>query len=233
MFHKILKCVIRTQRKHKFLFLNEHPAIQGNCIYAVNHSCKWDAQFMMELGKGRCFILAGKQRLLLLDRIVFHLNGVVWVDRKDKASKAASKAKMQKVLKKGYSLCIFPEGTWNLRSSLPVLPLYWGIVDVAKSSGVPVVPMCFEYREKECFVKYGEVFTVSEAEDKAEVCNRLRDTFATLKWDIWERFPVERRADTTTEYWEKEIARRLREYKKLDYEYEMSCVREEKGFEVK
>lgn len=228
MFHSILKYIIRTQRKHKFVFLNTHPDIQENCIYAVNHSCKWDAQYMMELGKGRCFILTGKQRLLLLDRIVFHLNGAVWVDRKDKASKASSKAKMQKVLGKGHSLCVFPEGTWNLRPSLPVLPLYWGIVDVAKNSGLPVVPMCFEYYGKECFVKYGDAFTVSEREDKAEVINRLRDTFATLKWDMWERFPIESRADIADDYWEKEIVRRLREYRKLDYEYEMSCVREVK-----
>ena len=227
LFHKVLKCIIRTQRKHKFVFLNNHPDIPGNCIYALNHSCKWDAQYMMELGKGRCFILAGKQRLLLLDRIVFCLNGTVWVDRKDKSSKASSKGKMETVLRKGNSLCIFPEGTWNLRPSLPVLPLYWGIVDVAKSSGVPVVPMCFEYRERECFVKYGEAFTVSAKEDKAEVIGKLRDTFATLKWDIWEGFSTEDRKDIPEEYWEKEIERRLKEYKKLDYAYEMSCIREE------
>lgn len=226
MLHNILKCIIRTQRKHKFVFLNQHPDIDGNCIYAVNHSCKWDAQYMMELARGRCFILTGKQRLLLLDRIVFCLNGAVWVDRKDKSSKMSSKKKMKAVLNKGNSLCIFPEGTWNLRPSLPVLPLYWGIVDVAKSTGLPVVPMSFEYRGKECFVKYGEAFAVSGEEDKVEVINRLRDTFATLKWEMWEGFPRERRSDISSDYWEEEIKRRLREYKKLDYEYEMSCVRE-------
>lgn len=226
MLHNILKCIIRTQRKHKFVFLNQHPDIEGNCIYAVNHSCKWDAQYMMELGRGRCFILTGKQRLYLLDRIVFHLNGAVWVDRKDKVSKASSKEKMQKVLKRGNSLCVFPEGTWNLRPSLPVLPLYWGIVDVAKKSRKPIVPVCFEYKGKECFVKYGEAFYVKEDEEKEEVINRLRDTFATLKWEIWEGFSVEQRQDIPKEYWEAEIARRLREYRKLDYEYEMSCVRE-------
>ena len=226
MLHNILKCIIRTQRKHRFFFLNQHPDIEENCIYAVNHSCKWDCQYMMELGRGRCYILAGKQRLLLLDRVVLHLNGAVWVDRKDKASKAASKEKMLKVLKKGHCLCVFPEGTWNLRPSLPVLPLYWGIVDVAKNSRLPIVPMCFEYHEKECIVKYGEAFLVSEEEEKGEVINRLRDTFATLKWEIWAGSSVEHRRDVSDKYWEEEIARRLREYKKLDYEYEMSCVRE-------
>jgi len=227
MLHNILKCIIRTQRKHEFVFLNQQPDIEGNCIYAVNHSCKWDGQYMMELGRGRCYILVGKQRLLLLDRIVFHLNGAVWVNRKDKASKAASKEKMQKVLKRGHCLCIFPEGTWNLHPSLPVLPLYWGIVAVAKNSRLPIVPVCFEYHEKECLVKYGETFYVREDEEKEEVINRLRDTFATLKWEIWEGSSVEHRQNISDEYWEEEIARRLREYKKLDYEYEMSCVREE------
>lgn len=228
LFHKILKCIICTQRKHKFVFMNQHPDIQRNCIYAVNHSCKWDAQYMMELGKGRCFILAGKQRLLLLDRIVFFLNGTVWVDRKDKASKASSKGKMENVLRKGNSLCIFPEGTWNLHPSLPVLPLYWGIVDVVKSSGVPIVPMCFEYHGKECCIKYGEPVEVSEEDDKAEVINKLRDILATLKWEIWETFPAERREDITDGDWESEIKRRLNEYRMLDYAYEMSCVREVK-----
>lgn len=226
MLHNILKGIIRSQRKHEFVFLNQHPDIERNCIYAVNHSCKWDVQYMMELGRGRCYILVGKQRLLLLDRIVFHLNGAVWVDRKSKASKATSKEKMQRVLKKGHCLCVFPEGTWNLHPSLPVLPLYWGIVDVAKRAGVPIVPMCFEYYEKECLVKYGETFYVREDEEKEEVINWLRDTFATLKWEIWESFPIEQRQDISEGYWAEKIARRLQEYKKLDYEYEMSCVRE-------
>lgn len=65
-------------------------------------------------------------------------------------------------------------------------------------------------------------------EGKGEVINRLRDTFATLKWEIWEGLSVEHRQDIPDEYWEKEIARRLREYRKLDYEYEMSCIREER-----
>jgi len=228
LFHTILKCIIRTQRKHKFVFLNEHPEIKENCIYAVNHSCKWDCQFMMELGKGRCYILTGKQRLLLLDRIVFYLNGAVWVDRKDKRSKVRSKEKMEAALQKGNSLCIFPEGTWNLRPSLPVLPLYWGIVDVAKNSGVPIVPMCFEYRGKDCFVKYGEAIMVNREDDKAAVIDALRDIFATMKWEIWEGFPRECRKNIPENYWENEIERRLKEYSKLDYVYEMSCIREEK-----
>ena len=113
-----------------------------------------------------------------------------------------------------------------MRPSLPVLPLYWGIVDVAKNSRIPIVPVCFEYHEKECLVKYGEAFWVSEEAEKEEVISQLRDTFATLKWEIWEGFSVEQRQDIPKEYWDAEIARRLQEYKKLDYEYEMSCVRE-------
>lgn len=228
MFHKVLKRIIQTQRKHKFVFLNNHPDIQTNCIYAVNHSCKWDLQYVMELVPGCCTLLVGKQRLNLIDQLVIILNGVVWVDRKDKSSKAASKEKMYAALKKRKSVCMFPEGTWNLRPSLLALPLYWGIVDVAKKSRVPIVPVCFEYVGRDCYVKYGEAFAVGEEEDKAEVIKHLRDVFATLKWDIWEHFPIVHRDTISDDEWNKEVQRRLLEYTKLDYEYEMSCIRTEK-----
>lgn len=37
---KILKKILKTQRVHEFVEINKHPVITGNCIYAVNHSCK-------------------------------------------------------------------------------------------------------------------------------------------------------------------------------------------------
>ena len=226
MIHSLLKLVIKTQRIHKFVFLNAPPTVKGNCIYAVNHSCKWDFQYMVELAPKHFYVLAGKQRLKFIDRIAFIWNGVVWVDRKNKKSKSNSKEKMHALAKKGRSLCIFPEGTWNLSPSAPVLPIYWGVIDVAKSTETPIVPVCLEYRDK-CYVKYGEPITLDKDADKLEAIQQLRDIFATLKWDIWESFPCEKRADIDDNYWNEEVSRRLKEYTLLDYEYEMSCIRQQ------
>lgn len=223
--HRGLKLLVRTQRKHQLVLMNNIPLVKENCIYAVNHSCKWDFQYMIEITTKYFYVLAGRQRLRVIDRIAFILNGVVWVDRKNKNSKTSSKEKLIHLAKSGQSLCIFPEGTWNMEPSKPVLPLYWGVIDIAKTSGIPIVPVCMEYKEK-CYVKFGKPIYMKEDEDKGMAIENLRDVFASLKWDIWELFPVEHRNDIENDYWDKEIFRRLKEYKKFDYEYEMSCIRQ-------
>lgn len=207
--------------------LNKHPKFQGSCIYAVNHSCKWDSQYMIEIAEKFFWLLAGKQRLKIVDRIAFIINGVIWVDRKDKQSKSESKEKMYKLLNKDESLCIFPEGTWNLTPSKPVLPLYWGCVELAQASGKPILPICLEYKSNICFVKFGELMYVDKNANKYIIIECLKGIFASLKWEIWEKFPIESRKNIESDYWEKEKQRRLNEYKLLNYEYEMSCIREE------
>lgn len=223
--HRVLKWIIKRQQKHTFLILNSPPYINENCIYAVNHSCKWDFQYMVEIAHKNFYVLAGKQRLKIIDRIAFTWNGTIWVDRKNKNSKSLSKKKMRKVLKRGKSLLIFPEGTWNLTPSTPVLPLYWGIIEIAKSEKVPIIPICMEYVENKCIIKYGDILNIADNEDKKIAVDKLRDIFATLKWDIWENYEVGRRSDVVNEFWEREVERRINEYKLFDYKYEMSCVR--------
>lgn len=226
-YMKIFKKILKTQRVHEFVEVNEHPVITGNCICAVNHSCKWDSQYLMELLPKRFSLLAGKQRLKIVDRMGFLINGAIWVDRKNKASRHKSKEKMLKKLGRGKSLLIFPEGTWNLEPSKPMLPLFFGIIEIAQKTNAPIIPLCLEYVEDKCVIKYADVLTSRAGEDKVLQIENLRDTMATLKWEIWEMFPTIKRAELADDYWDKEVAKRLGEYKLLDYEYEMSCVRKE------
>lgn len=226
IFHRLLKIIMKSIRKHEFHYINEVPNVLGNCIYAVNHSCKWDFQYMVELAPKPFTILAGKQRLNFIDRVGFIWNGTVWVDRQNKGSKAKSKEKLNKLLKKENNICIFPEETWNLTPEKPMLPLHWGVIDLAQKNGVPIIPICLEYRENICYVKAGEPIFVAEDADKLEEITKLRDIFATIRWEQWEMFPQEKRCDVEEDYWEKYIADRLAEYQKLDYEYEKSCIRE-------
>lgn len=179
----------------------------------------------MEIILGEFSFLAGKQRMKFIDKFGLTWNGIIWVDRKDKKSKTASKLKMKKVLNKGKSLCIFLEGTWNLEPSTLVLPLYWGVIEIAQQANVPIVPMCLEYVGDTCYVKYGDMIHIGEKADKKESIQNLRDILATLKWDIWEMLPSSKRCDVEDGYLEKEVQRRLKEYELLDYECEMSCVR--------
>lgn len=147
------------------------PVITGNCIYAVNHSCKWDSQYLMEMLPKRFSFLAGKQRLKIVDRM--------------------------------------------------------GVYRNCQKTNTPIIPLCLEYVEDKCVIKYADVLTSRAGEDKLLQIENLRDNMATLKWEIREMFPAIKRAELADDYWDKEVAKRLSEYKLLDYEYEMSCVRKE------
>lgn len=95
----------------------EQPCYQLSgkpAIYAVNHFCFADTPIMGRITPKRSYILLGKQRLGLSDWLYFILNGVIFVDRKDKEDMAASKQAMAAYLNKGRSIVMFPEGTWNL-----------------------------------------------------------------------------------------------------------------------
>ena len=134
---------------------------------------------------------------------------------------------MLKKLGSAKSLLIFPEGTWNLEPSKTMLPLFFGIIEIDQKTNTPIIPLCLEYVEDKCVIKYADVLTSRAGEDKLLQIENLRDTMATLKWEIWEMFPTIKRAELADDYWDKEVAKRLGEYKLLDYEYEMSCVRKE------
>ena len=109
---------------------------------------------------------------------------MIFVDRKDKEDLAASKLAMTAYLRKGRSIIMFPEGTWNLTENQLMLPMKWGVVDVARKTGAQIVPTVLEYSrtQKKCFVRFGEPMVVSPENSKAEAIAILRDTMAAMRW---------------------------------------------------
>lgn len=205
--------------------INEVPQVGGNKIYVMNHSNKHDAPVACESIDEHVFILVGKQPLELLDRIFFFLNGVVYVDRKDKESKRRGSEKMLQILRRGNSLLLCPEGTWNMTPSKPMLPLNWGVIDLARKANVPIIPLVIEYTSNLCLVKFGDPIYIDHDADKTEAIQHLEDVMATLKWDIWESFPIEKRSERLKDEFELEMQKRVADYPKLNLEYEMSVVR--------
>ena len=229
LLHPLLMAIMKSQRKQRqqeLYILNEHPICNGKgVLYVVNHSCRYDFPITSEVIGHRVNVLVGKQRLDLIDRLCFWLNGVVWVDRQSSTHKKTATEKMLKLLLNGESVCMYPEGTWNLEPSKPMLPMYWGCIDLARKARVPIIPLVLEFREKACYTKFGTPIYVGKTDDKAIKFEELKETMATLKWDIWEMFPVVSRVEIDIGEWEREKEARIVAYPKLNYEYEMSVVR--------
>lgn len=195
-------------------------------IYAVNHFCFADTPIMGRITPKRSYILLGKQRLRFSDWLYFMLNGVIFVDRKDKEDMAASKQAMSAYLNKGRSIVMFPEGTWNLTENQLMLPMKWGIIDIAKETGAQIIPTVLEYdrEQKKCFVRFGAPLTFSPEDSKADAIVTLRDTMATMRWEFWERNGTFSRADLSMDAERKQLFYSVEEYPPINWEYENSCI---------
>lgn len=82
------------------------------------------------------------------------ISGIIWVDRKNRESRNATKDKISEVIADGYNLCVFPEGTTN-RGRKP-LPLKKGAFDVAAENNIPIFPVTLEFRDKKDLWQAGD-----------------------------------------------------------------------------
>ena len=117
----------------------------------------------------------------------------------------------------------FPEGTWNLSPNLPVLPCYWGIVDVARKGNAIIVPVAAEQYGKHFKVNIGKNIDMNlygeGTLEKTRAINDLRDTLATLKWEIWESMPIQKRNELPEDTWTQYIENRFSEWPYFNTEY--------------
>ncbi|MCH5344051.1 MAG: 1-acyl-sn-glycerol-3-phosphate acyltransferase [Acetatifactor sp.] len=229
LFHSLLINVLKNQRKQlnqELHILNTHSTYtRRNVIYAVNHSCKYDFPIASEVIGVHTCVLVAKQRLRIVDYVGFLLNGVVWVNRDSRESKRQAFQEMLLCMKKGLNMCIFPESTWNITPSKPMLPMYWGIIDLAKQSGCPIIPLVLEFRGNDCYAMFGEPIYCSSEDGKQEKFEELEEAMATLKWDIWEAFPIVSRNTIRPDEWDKVVEERTADYPLGNFEDEKRYIR--------
>ena len=225
--YPILMFLTGTKVRCKVETVNTYTPLPGKpIIFAANHSAFQDTPIMLRVTQRRSYALLGKQNLAFIDRVFFALNGTIWVDRRDKADMAATKDGILAYLQKGQSVLWFPEGTWNLTANQLMMHMKWGIIEVARFAGAQIIPAALDYdREANtCRIKFGAPMSGDALENKAEAIRDLRDTMATLRWDLMCNQPILHRADITPEQLQKEMYRVIDDYPPLNWEYESACI---------
>lgn len=115
-------------------------------IFAITHVGKFDIEVVSEAIQDHYYLLSGDYEHIqgIIDAPFLAINGVIYFNEKVKQDRVAVSERMIAHLKAGGNLMYFPEGTWNLSSNLPVLPCYWGIVEIAQKSNAIIVPVAAE-----------------------------------------------------------------------------------------
>lgn len=159
----------------------------------------------------------------------FGTRPTVFVDPYNKEDKNYSYKMMVRYLKEGYNFMIYPEAVWNLSENRIVLGTFLGTVKAALETNAVIVCTAIERYGKKYIINrngyfdpmlilkkhtdksYNELSILPECADLLksiliECNNELRDTMATLTFEIWEdhanKFGVESRKDLPNDYWE-------------------------------
>lgn len=215
----------KTKVKYKIKVENDYmPVSDKPIIFACNHSAFPDIPIALKAIKHHCYTLLGKQNLAFADKIFFFLSGVIWVDRKDKTDTLKTKQYIVEYLKKNKSVLWFPEATWNLTDNLLMLPMRWGIIEVAQKARAQIIPIAIDYDKDKmlCRICFGEPF-VAENFTKQQGIIILRDDMATLRWDFISKREAKRNEiDIHKE--QKKIFQAVYDYPPLNWNYEKSCI---------
>lgn len=167
---KIRKIISPVYRNIMLLFTNsklEKKKIakdnKNKIIYACTHSFYDDIVFSMKIANNHTYLLYGnlKDFFKTFHGIGLWINGVILVDRTNKLSRKLSIVKMTNIINSGGNITIFPEGTWNLTESLPVLELHLGIYDIVSNTGAKVIPIATYLNNNITYYNKGEPLDIT------------------------------------------------------------------------
>ena len=159
-------------------------------IFAVTHIGKKDIEITTAVIRDHYFLLSGDYEHMCgtPEEKLLAVNGVVYVRKDDREDRRRCKDKMVELLKQGGNIMYFPEGVWNFTENLPLRRCPYGIIDVAMRGDAEIIPVAVEQYGQEYVTAVGENFSVEgySSSDKLQAIEDLRNTMATLKWDIWD-----------------------------------------------
>jgi 1-acyl-sn-glycerol-3-phosphate acyltransferase len=163
-------------------------------IYVVTHVGRYDIESAIECTKRDSYLFMGDpgETYLNFDGFMLSARGVIYLDTSDKEDRKLAKETGKLILKHGGNVMIFPEGAWNIKENELVQKLFPGSVDMARETGAEIVPVAIEKRDNDYYYNIGKNIKIAKDDIRSnrELSDDLRDTLATLKWDILTNLPI-------------------------------------------
>ena len=127
--------------RHKNIY-QAKPDPSKQYIFVINHRSNLDAAILVETIR-QPFRPLGKVEISKVPVFGFiYRSVVVMVDRNDAGNRSKSLRNLKSVLKKGISIMIFPEGTFN-ETDQPLKSFYDGAFRIAIETQTPIQPVLF------------------------------------------------------------------------------------------
>lgn len=189
---KILKKILVMATPEKII-VESYPELASNTpyIFASTHGFSNDIIACLATIDRSAYLLMGSTNQIEYNKLMYFawLNGFIYVDRTNSNSRKISVDKMEKVIKNGSSILLFPEGGHNNTENNLCNRLFFGPYLLAKRTGAKVVPIApfYEFGSDTIYMNYGNPIDLASIETKEEAMQTLRDVFAAMVYDNIEK----------------------------------------------
>jgi len=120
----------------------EKPAPDQSYIFVVNHISYLDSAMIPKVFRMPVRPLGKVEMTKIPVFGTIYKNVIVTVDRSSAANRSKSVQQLKATLRKGISVLVFPEGTFN-ETGKPLKDFYDGAFRIAIETGTPVMPVLF------------------------------------------------------------------------------------------
>ena len=163
-------------------------------IYAHSHQGLLDNFSWIPFTPEHTIILHSKKVKKIL--VLVQLNtGLVLVskDKEDKKDRQNAKLDLMNIGAHGTSLAIFPEAVWNLSPNKLHLPINYGFLDIARKTGMPVIPTMDEFsydtssdkvKITKIHIRFGKPIYVNIGDNLSEKLLEYEEQISTMRWDL-------------------------------------------------
>ena len=201
----IFRALLPLTSKNKF-HVNKEGILPRKrpIIFASTHGFRDDIALAFKTAGTHASLLYGSipDFYYSVDGYALCVPGCVVVDRKDRESRKSSLPKMEYLMDLGSNMVICPEGVWNKSTNLLILKLYPGIYRLAKKKDALIAPIVSIQVDNDCYAKRMDAIDITKYSEK-EGLQVLRDTLATGKWELMEKYcPITNRKDLNEDYWQ-------------------------------
>ena len=163
--------------RHKNMYESK-PRLDESYIYVSNHISYLDSALVPEIFRKPVRPL-GKVEMARIPIFGFiYRNTIVTVDRSSAYNREKSVQQLKNFLKRGISILVFPEGTFN-ESHQPLLDFYSGAFRIAIETGYPIRPVLI--LDSYSRMNYRTIFSLNPGRSRAVFLDPIDPAGLTLE----------------------------------------------------
>lgn len=163
--------------RHKNIY-EQKPRKSQSYIFVANHISYLDAAILVKVFRQPLRPL-GKVEMGKIPVFGYiYKRAIVAVDRSSPANRSRSVQILKSILKKGISILVFPEGTFN-ETRQPLKEFYNGAFRIAIETGTPIMPVLF--LDAYDRMHYRSIFSLTPGISRAVFLEEIKTEGLTLK----------------------------------------------------